>query len=67
MGYISKLDTKYLTFMSRKYAEHNVQFEYFDDYILFLYDLVNNNDDKYYEELEKDLQSYVEFQSGKER
>lgn len=68
MSYISKYDTKFLTFMNRKYKKYNVNFEFYDDYILWLYyDLFDMNDSLYYKCLEKDLWEYVEFQSGKER
>lgn len=68
MKYISKYDTKFLTFMNRKYKNYKVQFEFFDDYILWLYyDLFKKSDSLYYKQIEKDLWEYVEFQSGKER
>lgn len=68
MKYISKYDTKFLTFMNRKYKDYKVQFEFFDDYILWLYyDLYKKSDSLYYKQIEKDLWEYVEFQSGKER
>lgn len=68
MKYISKYDTKFLTFMNRKYKDYKVQFEFFDDYILWLYyDLFKKSDSLYYKQIEKDLWEYVEFQSGKER
>lgn len=68
MGYISKYNTKFLTLMNRKYKKYNVNFEFYDDYILWLYyDLYNTNVVKYYRQLEKDLWEYVEFQNGKER
>lgn len=67
MAYISKYDTKFLTFMNRKYHQYNA-FEYFDDYILWLYyDFCNQDEELYYKTLEKDLWDYVEFQNGKER
>lgn len=68
MAYISKRDTKFLTFMNRKYIKFKVNFEFYDDYILWLYyDCFGMNDSLYYKQLEKDLWEYVEFQSGKER
>lgn len=68
MRYISKYDTKFLTFMNRKYKKYRVQFEFFDDYILWLYyEFVKKSDSLYYKQIEKDLWEYVEFQSGKER
>ncbi len=68
MGYISKYDTKFLTYMNRKYKKYNVNFEFFDDYILWLYyDHLKKDEYLYYKQLEKDLWSYVEFQNGKEK
>ena len=31
MGYISKYDTTFLTFVNRKYKKYNVCFEFWDD------------------------------------
>lgn len=68
MAYISKYDTKFLTFMNRKYKKFNVNFEFFDDYILWLYyDYFGGNDRFYYKQLEKDLWDYSDFQTGQER
>jgi len=68
MSYISKYDTKFLTFMNRKYSIYKVAFEFFDDYVMWLYyDHCKSSKVKYYKALEKDLWEYVEFQSGKER
>lgn len=68
MGYISRYDRTFLSYMNKKYSRHNVNFRYFDDYILWLfYDRYKKDETKYYKRLEKDLWSYVEFQSGKER
>ena len=68
MGYISKYDRTFLSFMNKKYKKYGVNFEFFDDYILWLYyDLLNKNEIIYYKELEKDLWEYVDFQSGKEK
>lgn len=65
MGYISKYDTKFINFVNRKYK---TDFEFFDDYILWLYyDYFNRNEEKYYKQLEKDLYEYSDFQTGKER
>ena len=65
MPYISRYDLRFLTLMNRKY---NKEFVYFDDYIMWLYyEFVNENEEKYYKTLEKDLWDYVDFQSGKER
>ena len=45
-----------------------MKFDYWDDYILWLYyDLYKMNDRLYYKNLEIDMCEYVEFQSGKER
>ena len=68
MSYISRFDTKFLTLMNRKYKKYNVNFEFFDDYVLWLYyDFYKKDIEQYYKQLEKDLWEYVDFQSGKER
>lgn len=68
MAYISKYDTKFLTFMNRKYRKFKVNFEFFDDYILWLfYDYFGEDEKLYYKQLEKDLEEYSDFQTGKER
>lgn len=65
MAYISKYDMRFLTLMNKKY---NKDFQYFDDYVLWLfYELYNENTENYYKQLEKDLWEYVDFQNGKER
>lgn len=65
MGYISKYDTKFINFVNRKYKS---DFEFFDDYVLWLYyDYFNMNEEKYYKQLEKDIYEYSDFQTGKER
>ena len=60
MGYISKYDTKFITFINRKYK---TSFDYFDDYGLWLYDKFVN-DEEYYCQLEKDIIEYSNFQTG---
>jgi len=68
MMYISKYDTKFITFMNKKYKEFGVKFEFYDDYILWLfYDYFKGNEKEYYVQLEKDLGEYSDFQTGKER
>ena len=67
MGYISKYNKTFLLFVSKKYKEYQDEFEFWDDYVLWLYDRCLRNDKAYYKQLEKDLWQYVEFQSGKER
>jgi len=68
MMYISKYDTKFITFMNKKYKKFGVKFEFYDDYILWLfYDYFKGNEKEYYVQLEKDLGEYSDFQTGKER
>lgn len=68
MGYISKYDTKFITFVNKKYKQHNVLFEFIDDYRLWLYeDYCVYDSIEYYKQMEKDLQEYSDFQTGKER
>jgi len=68
MGYISKYNNKFVTFMSRKYKKYKVIFEFIDDYKLWLYeDYCVFNERAYYKQLEEDLEEYSNFQTGKER
>lgn len=68
MAYTSKHDTKFLTFMNRKYAQYNVHFDFIDDYRLWLYyDCFRENRLLYYVCLDNDLGEYSDFQTGKER
>jgi hypothetical protein len=64
MGYISKLDTKFITFINRKYG---TTFKYFDDYIVWLYKAKNDNKEHYYTQLEKDIWEYSDYQTGTPR
>lgn len=64
MSYISKIDTKFITFVNRKY---NTDFTYFDDYIIWLYDYKKQNKDNYYIQLEQDIWEYSNFQTGTPR
>ena len=65
MGYISKIDTKFITFVNRKYKK---KFNYFDDYILWLYYIkCKCKDSMYYTFIEKDLWEYSDFQTGSPR
>lgn len=68
MAYISKYDTKFLTFVNRKYNLFRVNFEFFDDYVLWLYyDYFKKDEESYYKQLECDIMEYSNFQTGKER
>lgn len=68
MGYISKHDTKFITFINRRYSRYKVQFDYFDDYILWLfYKLCKCDERFYYSKLEKDLWDFSDWQTGSPR
>ena len=68
MSYISKYDTKFITFVNRKYKKYKVEFEFIDDYRLWLYeDYCVYDEIAYYKQMEKDLGEYSDFQTGKER
>ena len=64
MAYISKIDTKFITFINRKYDK---TFEYFDDYIVWLYKEKDYKNDRYYSQLENDIWEYSNFQTGSPR
>lgn len=67
--YLSTLDTTFLTFTTRKYVkDNNVRFNSFDDYAMFIYYKICNEDtERYYEILEDDLKEYINFQKGGKR
>ena len=68
MSYISKYDTKFVTFINRRYKRYKVSFEFFDDYILWLYyTLCKSNSKLYYKKLENDLWAYSDWQTGTPR
>ena len=67
MGYISKYNMNFLTYMNRKYRRYSVNFEFWDDYALWLFDMCNKKEKFYYKQLEKDVWEYSDFQTGKER
>lgn len=68
MGYISKYDRTFISFMNKKYKKYNVFFEFIDDYRLWLYeDYCVYDGGAYYKQMEKDLEEYSDFQTGKER
>lgn len=68
MGYISKYDRTFISFMNKKYKKYNVFFEFIDDYRLWLYeDYCVYDVGAYYKHMEKDLEEYSDFQTGKER
>lgn len=64
---------KLVTFMNLRYFDILSQmdqndFKYYDDYILFLYEVIADGDvDMYYQLLEEDIGLYSDFQTGKER
>lgn len=63
MGYISKYDTKFITYMNRKYEK---SFKQFEEYIMWLfYNKSQERKDIYYEQLEKDFWEYSDFQTRK--
>ena len=64
MGYISKLDTKFVTFINRKYG---TSFRCFETYSEWLYKAKNYSNTHYYIQLEKDLWEYSDFQTGSPR
>ena len=68
MGYISKYNRTFLSFVNRKYSLYKVNFEFIDDYRLWLfYDVCLKNEKLYYKKMEKDLADYSDFQTGRER
>ena len=63
MEFVSKYDTTLVTYMNRKY---NKKFKSFEDYSLFLFDLVNSETDYYYK-LEEDIKEYSDYQQERKK
>ena len=64
MGYISRYDLTFLTFVSKKYGWK--KFRSFESYSLWLFEeKCKNNNEKYYEHLEEDIKEYADWQKGR--
>ena len=59
MEFISKYDITFTRFLNRKY---NRKFKDFNDYAMFLFELVNDDEKDYYYRLEDDIKEYCEYQ-----
>lgn len=63
----------FIDFMNIRYSKLLIEnklssFRFWDDYALFLFEVVcNSNEDKYYNLLEKDIKLYSDMQTGIER
>lgn len=68
MGYVSKYDRTFISFINRKYQKNKVDFKTWDDYALWLYyKICKCNTDFYYRKLEKDVWEYSDWQTGSPR
>lgn len=68
MGYISKYDRTFISFVNNKYIKYKVNFKNFDDYIIWLYyKYCMSNTGFYYMMLEKDMWAYSDWQTGSAR
>lgn len=68
MGYISRYNRTFISYMNKKYKIYSISFEFIDDYLLWLYeDYCVYDSVRYYKQLEKDIEEYSNFQTGKER
>ncbi len=68
MGYISRYDLTFITYVNRKYRPYGVLFKCFDDYIMWLYyDFFKENRDLYYGQIEEDMMEYSNGQTGSAR
>lgn len=68
MGYISRYNRTFISYMNKKYKIYSISFEFIDDYLLWLYeDCCVYDSARYYKQLEKDIEEYSNFQTGKER
>lgn len=62
--FIDYVNDKYKT-EKKKHKERDNMFHHFDDYALFLYfGKFKKNDNKYYEQLEKDMMEYSNKQTN---
>ena len=60
MEFISKYNLTFIKFVNKKY---NKKFKAFDDYGLWLYELVDCKNSVYYDKLEEDIKEYSDFQT----
>lgn len=68
MGYKSKYNRTFISFLNHKYARHKVEFETWDDYVMWLYYKQCRCDKNlYYKMLEKDTWEYSDWQTGSSR
>lgn len=68
MGYISKYNRTFISFVNQKYSQYKVNFANWDDYVIWLYYkhcMCNTN--VYYKMLEKDIWDYSDWQTGSAR
>ena len=59
MEFVSNINITFVTSVNRKY---NKKFRTFDEYSLFIFDLVDNNELEYYYLMEEDLKEYCKYQ-----
>lgn len=65
MNFIDMVNNKY-KFLLYKYRV--CEFVYYDDYALFLYErIAQENEEQYYWLIERDFKEYSDMQTGKER
>ncbi len=68
MGYVSKYNRTFISFVKRKYVKYGIDFKTWDDYALWLYYKYCKEDyTHYYKELERDIWDYSDFQTGTPR
>ena len=60
MEFISKYDISFIKFVNRKYGK---KFKDFDSYGLYLYELNDFANTKYYYQLEEDIKEYSDYQT----
>lgn len=68
MGYISKYDRTFISFINLRYKRYRVDFKYWDDYAMWLYYMFCKcNTISYYKRLEQDLWDFSDWQTGSPR
>ena len=60
MEFISKYNVTFVKFVNKKY---NKKFKEFEDYGLWLFELVDCKNSRYYDKLEEDIREYSDFQT----
>lgn len=68
MGYVSKYNRNFVSYINNKYKRYKVDFKTWDDYAMWLYyKQCQGKTTLYYKMLEKDIWEYSDWQTGSPR